>query len=137
LSGLENVPMTKTVLIVDGSPVMRRVVERSLRLAGLELMRVLDAADAAEALALAQQHRLDLVLTDLNLSAMDGLDLMRNLRQNDVTRDVPIVVITSQAGESYVMEALALGARGYIRKPFTADQVKEYIAPLFRLPVMS
>ena len=129
--------MTKTVLIVDGSPVMRRVVERSLRLAGLELMRVLDAADAAEALALAQQHRLDLVLTDLNLSAMDGLDLMRNLRQNDVTRDVPIVVITSQAGESYVMEALALGARGYIRKPFTADQVKEYIAPLFRLPVMS
>ena len=137
MSGLENVPMTKTVLIVDGSPVMRRVVERSLRLAGLELMRVLDAADAAEALALAQQHRLDLVLTDLNLSAMDGLDLMRNLRQNDVTRDVPIVVITSQAGESYVMEALALGARGYIRKPFTADQVKEYIAPLFRLPVMS
>lgn len=124
--------MAKRILIVDGSPVMRRIIERSLRLAGLELGEVVEAADGTEALAATQQREFDLILTDLNLGAPDGLELLRQLRQAEATRTVPVVIITSQAGEAHVLEALTLGARGYIRKPFTADQVKEYIAPLFR-----
>ncbi|HVA63543.1 MAG TPA: response regulator [Terriglobales bacterium] len=123
--------MSKTILIVDGSPVMRRVVERSLRLAGLEAQQVYEAGDGNEALSLAQQHLPDLILTDLNLAGMDGLQLLRQLREAEPTREVPVVIITSQAGETHVLEALELGARGYIRKPFTADQVRDYIAPLF------
>ena len=123
--------MSKTILIVDGSPVMRRVVERSLRLAGLEAQQVYEAGDGNEALSLAQQHLPDLILTDLNLAGMDGLQLLRQLREAEPTRELPVVIITSQAGETHVLEALELGARGYIRKPFTADQVRDYIAPLF------
>jgi len=123
--------MSKTILIVDGSPVMRRVVERSLRLAGLEAQQVYEAGDGNEALSLAQQHLPDLILTDLNLAGMDGMQLLRQLREAEPTREVPVVIITSQAGETHVLEALELGARGYIRKPFTADQVRDYIAPLF------
>ncbi len=123
--------MSKTILIVDGSPVMRRVVERSLRLAGLEAQQVYEAGDGKEALSLAQQHQPALLLTDLNLTGMDGMELLRQLREAEATRAVPVVIVTSQAGEAHVLEALELGAQGYIRKPFTADQVRDYIAPLF------
>lgn len=114
---------------------MRRVVERSLRLAGLDSGQVVEAADGVEALAVARQRQPDLILTDLNLPNMDGLDLLRQLRQGDgeggeATRNIPVVIITSEAGETQVLEALALGACGYIRKPFTADQIKDYITPL-------
>lgn len=127
--------MAKTILIVDTSPLMRRVVERSIRLAGLDSGQVLEASDGTEALAVARQHHPDLILTDLNLREMGGLELLRQLRSpegedSNGLHEVPVVIITSQAGEAHVLEALALGASGYIRKPFTSDQVKDYIAPL-------
>ena len=125
--------VTGTILIVDGSPVMRRVVERSLRMAGLESGRVLEAADGQEALNLAGQNSPDLILTELNLAELDGLELLRQLRQTPATEAIPVVIITSEAGEKHVLDALALGASGYIRKPFTSEQVKDYIGPLFGL----
>jgi len=121
----------KSVLIADGSLVMRRVIERSLRLAGLEPQQVYEANDGNEALALAQQHRPSVILTDLDLAGLDGMALLRQLKQSEETQNLPLVFITSQAVEAQVTEALELGARGYIRKPFTAEQVRDYIAPLF------
>lgn len=109
---------------------MRRVIERSLRLAGLEAQQIYEASAGEEALALAQLHQPNLILTDVNLAGMEGLSLVRSLREAPATADLPVVVITSQAGESHVHEAIELGVRGYIRKPFTADQVRDYIAPL-------
>ena len=127
--------MAKTILIADPFPMMRRVIERSLRLAGLDAGQVLEASDGEEALTLARQRKLDLVLTDVNLTGRTGMELLRQMRQsegdeNKVLREVPVVIISSQAAEAQVLEALSLGAHGYIRKPFTAEQVKEYIAPL-------
>ncbi|HVB40281.1 MAG TPA: response regulator [Terriglobales bacterium] len=127
----------KVILIVDGSPIMRRVIERALRLAGIDLGQIVEATDGTEALALTQQRHFDLILTDINLQGINGLELLRQLRQAEATSTVPVVIITSEAGESHVLEALSLGAQGYIRKPFTADQVKEYIAPLFRMAALA
>ncbi|MGH9416165.1 MAG: response regulator [Terriglobales bacterium] len=123
--------MNKSVLIVDSSSVMRRVIERSLRLAGIEAQQIYEAAAGDEALSLAQLHQPDLILTEINLAGMEGLSLVRSLRQSGATADLPVVIISSQAGESHVHEALELGVRGYIRKPFTADQVRDYIADFF------
>lgn len=123
--------MSKTILIADGSTVMRRVVERSLQLAGLEAQQVVEASNGAEALAAIEQHHPDLVLAELKLGEVSGLDVLRRLREAEETRTLPFIFIASQAGESQVQEALQLGAQGFIRKPFTADQVKDYIAPLF------
>lgn len=126
--------MIKTILIADASLVMRRVIERSLRLAGLESGRVIEASDGAEALAVTQRQRLDLVLTELNLPNLSGLDLLRQLREQETTKDLPVVIVSSQAGQSAVLEALHLGARGFLRKPFTVDQMKEYVTSLLQLP---
>jgi len=118
------------VLIVDDSSVMRKIVERSLRQAGLELEEVKEASNGAEALTEVQKSSFDLILSDINMPAMDGLEFLRNLANIPSARSVPVVMITTEGSEARVVEALSVGARGYIRKPFTPEQVKERVAPL-------
>jgi len=118
------------VLIVDDSSVMRKIVERSLRQAGIEVGEVTEAGNGAEALAEVQKSAFDLILSDINMPAMDGLEFLRNLSNVDSARGVPVVMITTEGSEARVVEALSVGAKGYIRKPFTPEQVKERIAPL-------
>jgi two-component system chemotaxis response regulator CheY len=118
------------VLIVDDSSVMRKIVDRSLRQAGLELTEVIEASNGVEALARMHETRVDLILSDINMPSMDGLELVRQLQTVDNAKGVPIVMITTEAGESNVVQALSSGARGYIRKPFSSDQIRERIIPL-------
>jgi two-component system, chemotaxis family, chemotaxis protein CheY len=117
-------------LIVDDSSVMRKIVERSLRQAGLELAKVLEAGNGAEALAAIQANPVDLVLCDINMPVMDGLEFVRQLSALDNAKGVPVVMITTEGSEGHVMKALSAGARGYIRKPFTPEQVKEHVLPV-------
>lgn len=117
-------------LIVDDSSVMRKIVERSLRQAGLEISAVLEAGNGAEALAVLAENHVDLILCDINMPVMDGLELVKRLATVENARGVPVVMITTEDSESHVVRALSAGARGYIRKPFTAEQVKEHVIPL-------
>ena len=121
-----------SVLIVYDSSVMRKIVNRSLRQAGLELKEVFEASNGVEALARMQETRVDLILSDINMPTMDGLELVRQLQAVENAKGVPIVMVTTEAGESHVVQALSSGARGYIRKPFSPDQIKERIIPLLQ-----
>jgi two-component system chemotaxis response regulator CheY len=120
-------------LIVDDSSVMRKIVERSLRQAGLDLSSVLEAGNGADALGLLDTNQVDLILSDINMPVMDGLEFVRQLQTVDKLRGVPVVMITTEGSESNVVQALSLGAKGYIRKPFTPDQVKEHVLPVLGL----
>ncbi len=120
------------ILIVDDSAVMRKIVERCLRQAGMDLGQVCEASNGAEALALVRENQFDLILSDINMPVMDGLEFIRNLKELETGKDIPIVMITTEAGEKHVVEALSLGAKGYIRKPFTPEQVKEHVIPILR-----
>ncbi|HUO61158.1 MAG TPA: response regulator [Candidatus Acidoferrales bacterium] len=117
------------ILIVDDSSVMRKIVERSLRQAGLDLVEVHEAANGSEALNLLGQHQVDLILSDINMPVMDGLEFVKQVQATSAS-NAPVVMITTEGSESNVMQALSLGAKGYIRKPFTADQVKEHVLPI-------
>lgn len=119
-------------LIVDDSSVMRKIVERSLRQAGIELSEVMEAGSGVEALAALQSKKPDLILSDINMPAMNGLEFVKKLQDFENMKDVPVVMITTEASESHVVEALSYGAKGYIRKPFTPDQVKEHVLPLVK-----
>jgi two-component system chemotaxis response regulator CheY len=119
-------------LIVDDSSVMRKIVERSLRQAGIELSEVMEAGSGTEALAAVQRKKPDLILSDINMPAMNGLEFVRKLQDVAGMKDVPVVMITTEASEAHVVEALSYGAKGYIRKPFTPDQVKEHVLPLVK-----
>ena len=117
-------------LIVDDSSVMRKIIERSIRKAGIELSEVFEAANGVEALAALGRTKVDLILSDINMPIMDGLEFVRQLQGVAEAKNIPVVMITTEGSESNVMQALSLGAKGYIRKPFTSDQVKEYVLPV-------
>ena len=117
-------------LIVDDSSVMRKIVERSLRQAGVESLVVLEAGSGVEGLEVLKAKRVDLILSDINMPAMDGLEFVRQLRKQQLAEGVPIVMITTESSEEHVKQAIEAGAIGYIRKPFTADQVKQKVLSL-------
>jgi two-component system chemotaxis response regulator CheY len=117
-------------LIIDDSCVMRKVVERSLRQAGIELTEVREAGNGVEALAAVTASVVDLILCDIYMPVMDGIEFLRQLQGLPNAKGVPVVVITAESRESHVAQALSIGARGYLRKPFTAQQVKEHVLPL-------
>jgi two-component system chemotaxis response regulator CheY len=118
------------VLIVDDSSVMRKIVERSLRQAGLDSLLVFEAGSGIEGLELLKTKQVDLILTDINMPSMDGLEFVRQIRKQHLGTDAPIVMITTESSEEHVKQAIQAGAKGYIRKPFTADQVKQRVLPL-------
>ena len=123
--------MTKVrALIVDDSSVMRKIVERSIRQAGIDLAEVREAGNGAEALAALKESGADLVLCDINMPVMDGIEFLKQLHTVENANGIPVVMITTEGSESHVVQALSIGARGYIRKPFTPEQVKEHVLPL-------
>jgi two-component system chemotaxis response regulator CheY len=118
-------------LIVDDSSVMRKIVERALRQAGLTTMVVFEAGSGTEGLDVLKAKQVDLILSDINMPSMDGLEFVRQIRAQNLAAGVPVVMITTESSEEHVKQAIQAGARGYIRKPFTAEQVKERVLPLF------
>jgi two-component system, chemotaxis family, chemotaxis protein CheY len=117
-------------LIVDDSSVMRKIVERSLRQAGIDMSEVFQAGNGAEALVVLQTNAVDLILCDINMPVMDGLEFVKQLSGVPNAKGVPVVMITTEGSEAHVVQAISCGARGYIRKPFTAEQVKEHVVPV-------
>ena len=115
--------MPVDVLIVDDSAAIRKILQRVLTQAELPLGKVIEAADGREAMGL--------ILSDINMPNMDGLQLLGQLKADAQFRDVPVIMISTEGSEAKVMEAVQLGARGFVRKPFTAEQIKEKLATLF------
>ncbi len=123
------------VLIVDDSVVMRKVVERTLRQAGLAIAEVLEASNGLEALKILRVQtaggaKLDLILSDINMPEMDGLDFVEQMRAEGLMRGTPVVMITTEGSENQVLRALSAGAAGFIRKPFTVVQVQTSVMKL-------
>ena len=116
--------------IVDDSSVMRKIVERALRQAGLDPMVVHEAGSGTEGIDLLKAKQVDLILSDINMPSMDGLEFLRQIKMQNLAPGVPVVMITTESSEEHVKQAIQAGAQGYIRKPFTAEQVKERVLPL-------
>ena len=121
--------MESDVLVVDDSAAIRKILQRVLRQTGMAIRTIHEAGDGQEAVdLLGGGHHVDLVLTDINMPRMDGLQLLAALKAAPDWRNIPVVMITTEGGETKVAEAVKLGAAGYVRKPFTADQIKEKLA---------
>jgi two-component system chemotaxis response regulator CheY len=123
--------MPVDVLIVDDSAAIRKILQRMLRQAGLDLGKVLEAGDGIEALEKLSGQSVGLILSDINMPNMDGIQLLSILKSSAEFKHVPVIMITTEGGEGKVMEAVQLGASGYVRKPFTSDQIKEKLLGLF------
>ena len=107
------------VLIVDDSKAMRMIVKRTLRSAGFTGLDVSEAGDGAEALSAIQKSPPDVVLTDWNMPNLNGIELVRKLKEQN--SPVTIGVVTSESSAEMCDEAVAAGAAFFITKPFTAE----------------
>jgi two-component system chemotaxis response regulator CheY len=117
--------MDSDVLVVDDSAAIRKILTRVLRQTGMSIGQIYEAGDGLEALELLKTRGVNLVLSDINMPKMDGLQMLAAMKNTPEWRDIPVVMVTTEGGESKVGEAVKLGAAGYVRKPFTADQIKE------------
>jgi two-component system chemotaxis response regulator CheY len=118
------------LLIVDDSTAIRKILLRVLNQTGLPLGQVLEAADGKEALTVLEGKDVSLILSDINMPNMDGLELLRTLRGSPQWHDLPVVMITTEGGQARVQEAIELGATSYVRKPFSADLLRDKLAAL-------
>jgi two-component system, chemotaxis family, chemotaxis protein CheY len=108
------------ILAVDDSASMRQMVAYTLQQAGFE---VAEAADGVEGLALAQKERFNLVLCDVNMPNMDGLTMVRALRQVPDYKFTPMLMLTTESGPEKKAEGKAAGATGWLVKPFNPEQL--------------
>lgn len=117
--------MALNVLIVDDSAAIRKILQRVLRQTDVSFGEIWEAGDGVEALNLMKSQSVGLVLSDVNMPNMDGLQLLAEIKSQDQLKSIPVVMITTEGSQNKVMGALNLGASGYVRKPFTAEQIKE------------
>ena len=117
------------VLTVDDSPSIRQLVRIVLGPAGYD---VIDAGDGAEGLEQAKSGKPNIVVTDLNMPVMNGLELIAHLRRLPSMLGVPIVFLTTESNDAVKQQAKAAGATGWITKPFKPEQLLAVVSKLVR-----
>lgn len=122
--------MALDVLIVDDSAAIRKILQRVLNQAEIPLGKVYEAGDGLEAIEALKKNMVGLILSDINMPNLDGIQMLSQIKTNDAWKAIPVVMITTEGSQAKVMEAVSLGAAGYVRKPFTADQIKEKLTGL-------
>jgi two-component system, chemotaxis family, chemotaxis protein CheY len=118
------------VLIVDDSAAIRKILQRVLRQTEIPIGTVHEAGDGLEALEALRKQTIGLVLSDINMPNMDGLEFLTKMRAEEVWRSIPVLMVSTEGTQAKVLEALEAGASGYVRKPFTAEQIKEKLVGL-------
>ena len=119
------------VLIVDDSAAIRKILQRVLLQAEVPVGKVHEAGDGLEALKILKSNTVGLVLSDINMPNMDGLEFLTTVRAEPAWRDLPILMVSTEGTQAKVLEAVERGASGYVRKPFTVEQIKKKLAGLF------
>jgi two-component system, chemotaxis family, chemotaxis protein CheY len=119
--------MAYTILVVDDSDTIRAMVQRTLKLTGLPIDKLLEASNGAEALDLLKESWIDIVFTDIHMPRMNGLQLVDAMNQDPVLREIPIVVVSTEGSATRIEELQRKGIKGYLRKPFTPESIRDII----------
>jgi len=120
----EETLMAISVLVVDDSSAMRAFIKRVFAVSGVEIDEYHQAANGKEALALLESHWVDLILTDINMPVMDGEEFLERLRQDELYRDIPVIVVSTDGTEHRMQRLIALGAKDYVSKPFAPETLR-------------
>jgi two-component system chemotaxis response regulator CheY len=122
--------MAFNVLIVDDSSSMRAIIRKIMKVSGFNVGEVLEAADGKEAIKVLTDEWVDLVLADINMPNMNGLELISEMKKNEMLKSIPVVMITAEGSEKRIQESMKLGASGYIKKPFLPEEIKRTLSAI-------
>lgn len=125
--------MAANVLVVDDSKIMRQMIKRTLRMAGLDIHEMYEASNGIEAFAQLAQHEVGVVILDINMPVMNGIQFLNRMHDDPRLRDVPVVIASTEGSETRIEQLLENGARGYLRKPFHPEQLRDTLAPMLGL----
>lgn len=119
--------MALNILIVDDSSLTRKAIRRIINMLDLDVGQIFEAENGTEALKILTETNIDLVLADLNMPEMGGIEMIYHMRGNEATKDIPVVVVTTESSMTRIEGLLANGAKAYLHKPFTPEQFREII----------
>jgi len=122
---------SKQVMVVDDSPVIRKIVEKLLKMLGFGGFNFLGADNGVIALSILEEKTVDLIITDLHMPDMDGIEFVREVRLGDKTDLIPVLMITSDYSPDKMLEAYEAGVDEFMQKPFTAVELEEKVKVLF------
>ncbi|MDT8272343.1 MAG: response regulator [Desulfomonilia bacterium] len=120
---------TMKVLVVDDFSTMRRIVRNILR--QLNFTNIIEADDGSTALEILQREKIAMVISDWNMPKMTGLELLKVMKADDALRPIPFLMVTAEAQQENIIEAVKSGVNNYIVKPFTAETLSQKINQLF------
>jgi two-component system, chemotaxis family, chemotaxis protein CheY len=118
--------MAFNVLIVDDSMVMRTMILKTIRMSGVDLGKVKQAANGKEGLEALKEDWIDLVFLDINMPVMGGEEMILRMKENELTRDIPVVVISTEGSPARIDRVESLGAR-FVHKPFSPETIRDVI----------
>ncbi|HUY03552.1 MAG TPA: response regulator [Rhodocyclaceae bacterium] len=119
--------MAKTILIVDDSASLRQVVHLTLKSAGYD---VIEACDGKDALVKLDGKKVHLIISDVNMPNMDGISLLREVKKHPSYKFTPVIMLTTEAGETRKQEGQAAGAKAWVVKPFQPQQMLSAVSKL-------
>ena len=122
--------MAFNVLIVDDSSSMRAIIRKIMKVSGFNIGELLEAADGKEAIKVLTDEWVDLVLADINMPNMNGLELISEMKKDEMLKSIPVVMVTTEGSEKRIQESMKLGASGYIKKPFLPEEIKRTLSAI-------
>lgn len=119
--------MSFNVLIVDDSNAMRSVIRKVIQLSGFRMDNCYEAGNGKQALGVLASEWVDVILSDIHMPEMDGFELLKEIHKHDVFQHIPVIMISTEGSLERVNEAYALGAKGFIKKPFLPEELKRIL----------
>lgn len=117
--------MSKTILVAEDSSSVRKFIFFALKLAGIEVIAAVDGMEALEQLP---KQKIDMLITDINMPNIDGIKLIKSVRENPEYKDLPIIILSSLSGDEDIEKGIAAGANSYLIKPFNAKRMQYEIS---------
>lgn len=121
--------MKLNILVVDDSAVMRKMIIRTLNMCGIGVGEIYEASNGREGLVQLDEHWIDLLMIDINMPVMDGMEMLDRVRSNPETRDIPVLIVSTESNEQRIDSIYKLGAK-FVHKPFTPELLKDEISRL-------
>ena len=118
------------LMIVDDSSAMRAFIVRVIWLSGLDVALCMQASNGQEALDLLRANWIDIVLTDINMPVMNGEEFVRCMEADEMLRGIPVLVVSTDGSEHRVQQMMSLGAKGYVKKPFSPELLRKSMEEL-------
>ncbi len=119
--------MSFNVLIVDDSNSIRAVIKKIVTLSGFKMDECFEASNGRQAMEMLTDSWVDVIISDINMPEVNGLELLDLLAKNQTLKDIPVIMITTEGSEQRMQEAFAHGAKGFIKKPFLPEEIKKVL----------